>query len=123
MNDHVWRSGKGARRAPSSRITWPGEIIAIALLFAPACGESSDNGKDAGAPVPDPPQADASACNVRIAPSDDDQRSVQTALIDTPAGSTICFDSGTFRFTDELTLTSRGMTLRGSPTTVWEFRD
>jgi parallel beta-helix repeat protein len=120
MNDHNWRSGRGARDA---RVTRSVEIVAVALLFAPGCGESADNGKDAGAPVPDAPQADASACNVRIAPSDDDQRRVQTALIDTPAGSTICFDAGTFRFTDELTLTSRGMTLRGSSTTVWDFRD
>jgi parallel beta-helix repeat protein len=120
MNDQNWRSGWGARYA---RVTRSVETIAVALLLASACGESTDNGKDAGGPIFDAPQPDASACDVRIAPSDDDQRRVQTALIDTPASSTICFDSGTFRFTDELTLTSRGMTLRGSATTVWDFRD
>jgi len=123
MNDQDWRSGSGARSARATHRAWRGEVIWIALVFAAGCGESSDNAQDAGAPVSDAPQADASPCNVRIAPSDDDQRRVQTALIDTPAGSTICFDSGTFRFTDELTLTSRGMTLRGSATTVWDFRD
>jgi parallel beta-helix repeat protein len=69
------------------------------------------------------PGGDASPCTVHIAPSGDDQTRVQTALIDTPAGSTICFDAGVFHFTDELTLTSRGMTLRGTPSTVWDFRD
>jgi parallel beta-helix repeat protein len=99
-----------------------GKLITIVLLAAPACSDSSsDPAGDSGAPNGDA-QTEASACNVRIAPSDDDQRAVQTALIETPAGSTICFEAGVFRFTDELTLTSRGMTLRGSPTTVWDFR-
>ena len=130
MNDSQRRCGKGVREG---RVGWravSSEVIAIALVFAPACSESSGASNDGGAPALDAP-GDASPCAVRIAPSDDDQRQVQTALIETPAGSTICFDGGVFRFTDELTLTSRGITLRGSPVTgatrpvptLWDFRN
>jgi parallel beta-helix repeat protein len=124
MNDSRRRCGG---RVLDRRGGWrvlAGEAIGIALLCAPGCSESSGDGggHDSGTPGIDG-QADASACSVRIAPSDDDQRGVQKALIDGPAGSTICFDAGTFRFTDELTLTLPGMTLRGTSTTVWDFRD
>jgi parallel beta-helix repeat protein len=124
MNDRWRRCGS---RVLARRGGWralAGEAIGIVLLLAPGCSESSGDGggHDSGAPGSDG-QADASACNVRLTPSDDDQRRVQTALIETPADKTICFDSGTFRFTDELTLTSRGITLRGTSTTVWDFRD
>ena len=123
MNDSRRRCGSRVRSRGSAWTALAGEVIGISLLFTPGCSDSGDGGTpDGGAPGVDA-QGDASACNVRIAPSDDDQRRVQTALIDTPASSTICFESGTFRFTDELTLTSRGMTLRGSSTTVWDFRD
>jgi len=94
--------------------------LAGAIALLPACSDSTTSGpSDSGAPD----AREATPCDVRIAPSDDDQTRVQTALIETAAGSTICFESGTFRFTDELTVTNRGMTLRGSPTTVWDFRD
>jgi parallel beta-helix repeat protein len=100
-----------------------GEVIATAMVFAPACSDSTtDGGNDSGAPGLDA-RPEASACDVLIAPSGEDQVRVQTALIETPAGSTICFEPGVYRFTDELSLTSRGITLRGTPTTVWDFRD
>jgi parallel beta-helix repeat protein len=124
MNDNRRRRGKGVREGRSGRRTRVREAMAIALALVPACSESSDNGggtNDSGTPGMD--AADASACDVRIAPSDEDQTRVQTALIETKAGSTICFESGTFRFTDQLSLSSRDMTLRGTPTTVWDFRD
>jgi len=100
-----------------------GQVIVTAVMFAPGCSDSTpDGGNDGGAPGLDA-QPEASACDVRIAPSSEDQVRVQTALIETPAGSTICFEPGVYRFTDELSLTSRGITLRGTPTTVWDFRD
>jgi parallel beta-helix repeat protein len=123
MNDKGLRCGSGVREARASWTTVARGIVAIGLLSTPACSDSSDGGgsNDGGTPGLD--AADASACDVRISPSDEDQTRVQTALIETPAGSTICFDPGTFRFTDQLSLGSRGMTLRGSPTTVWDFRN
>jgi parallel beta-helix repeat protein len=124
MNDNGRRCGTGVREGRDRRRTLARELMAIALVLVPACSESSDNGggaaNDSGTPTID--AADASACTVVIAPSDEDQTRVQTALIETPAGSTICFEPGTFRFTDQLSLASRGMTLRGSATTVWDFR-
>ncbi|HMI89127.1 MAG TPA: parallel beta-helix domain-containing protein [Polyangiaceae bacterium] len=124
MND---KGRRCSRRARDRRVGWStkaAEVITIALLLAPGCSASSDGVvNDAGAPGLDGQGVEASACDVRIAPSDEDQSRVQTALIETPAGSTICFESGEFRFTDQLTLSSRGVTLRGSPTTVWDFRN
>ena len=55
----------------------------------------------------------AQTCAVTLAPSDDDQTNVQTAFIQAAAGSMICFADGTYRFTDELSLTVPGITLRG----------
>ena len=100
----------------------PGMAVALSVLSTAACSDDVEVAYiDSGIPIRD--GGDASPCTVSIAPSGTDQTTVQTALIETPAGSTICFESGVFRFTDELTLSSRGMTLRGTPTTVWDFRD
>ena len=120
MNERRRRGARSARSGQWSCDLGSGGLIAMGMLLASGCSDSTSNPTDGGAPTD---AREASPCDVRIAPSDDDQTRVQTALIDTPAGSTICFESGTFKFTDELTLTSRGMTLRGTPTTVWDFRD
>ena len=112
----VVQYGRVARRTIS------GVAFALPVLSAAACSDDVEVAYiDSGVPIRD--GGDASPCTVSIAPSSSDQTTVQTALIETPAGSTICFESGVFRFTDELTLSSRGMTLRGTPTTVWDFRD
>ena len=122
MNERRRRDAQRARSGQVAFGGWSSGLLAAGLSLASGCSDSTtSNPSDSGAPGSD--AREASPCDVRIAPSDDDQTRVQTALIETLAGSTICFDSGTFRFTDELTLTSRGMTLRGSPTTVWDFRN
>lgn len=102
----------------------PSQFFAAIVTLA-AFGGCSDDSNPPGNPDSGSPSdaGDASACTVRIAPSADDQTAVQTALIDTPAGSTICFDAGTYTFTSELTLSSRGMTLRGTAGTIWDFRN
>jgi parallel beta-helix repeat protein len=104
--------------------------IPVAFSCALGCSQSaSSGGTEGGTSVDAEVDAEAGAeaavspCDVHLAPSADDQKAVQTALIETPAGSTICFDPGIYRFTDELTLTSRGITLRGSRSTVLDFRD
>jgi parallel beta-helix repeat protein len=102
--------------------------IPVAFSCALGCSQSAslgDHGTDGGTSADAEAGAEAviAPCNVHLAPSADDQKAVQTALIETPAGSTICFDPGIYRFTDELTLTSRGITLRGSRSAVLDFRD
>src|SRR5262245_43921990 len=91
--------------------------MAFLALVLVGCGDST------ATPSPDafvpPPPADAGIdartdpCDVHVAPSADDQTTVQTALIDATEGSTICFDPGTYTFTDELSLIQKGVTLRG----------
>src|SRR5689334_2814291 len=49
-----------------------------------------------------------------LAPGDDDQTAVQTALIEAQPGSTICLGAGTFSFTTELSLDVDGVTLSGA---------
>ncbi len=52
-------------------------------------------------------------CDALVSPSSDDTATVQTALIQIPSGQTLCFDEGTFSFTDELSLTAPNVTLKG----------
>ena len=79
-----------------------------------ACGE------DEAPPEEGPGQTDP--CTVHLAPSADDQTAVQTALIEASPGSVLCFDDGVYRFTDELSLTVPGVTLRGTgDRAVWDF--
>jgi parallel beta-helix repeat protein len=53
-------------------------------------------------------------CDVLACPSDDDRATLQRLLIETPADSVICFNAGTYSFDDELSLATRGITLRGA---------
>lgn len=53
-------------------------------------------------------------CTVRLAPSADDQTTVQEALIDAVTGDVLCFDDGTYTFTDEISLTTSGVKIRGT---------
>jgi parallel beta-helix repeat protein len=90
-------------------------LFPLILLFA-ACGDSTGEGEeDAGGEV--------DSCDVRISPGADIQTTVQTLLIETPANSTLCFEAGTFEFTDTLTLSTAGITLTGTDdlTTVFDF--
>jgi len=62
-------------------------------------------------------------CTVDLAAGDDDQTTVQTALIDAAEGDVICFGSGTYTFTTELSLSVDGVTLRGAgmDSTILDF--
>jgi parallel beta-helix repeat protein len=103
--------------------TWYARSGSVVLVGLAALGPWGCGDDEPATPAPDGGTSDASPCTVRVAPSDDDQTRVQTALIETPADSTICFEAGTYKFTNELTLGTRGITLRGTAGTVWDFRN
>lgn len=65
----------------------------------------------------------APSCDVTVNTSADDQTAVQTALIEAQEGDTVCFGSGTFSFTDELSLNVKSVTLRGKSdgSTIFDF--
>src|SRR6266568_954230 len=82
-------------------------LLPALLLAAAACGSSS-SGKE---------------CTKTLTHGTDDQTAVQTALIGAKSGDLVCFSAGTFTFTDELSLSVSGVTLRGAgkATTILDF--
>jgi parallel beta-helix repeat protein len=92
---------------------WP------ALLLIGACSNDDDIIPDARQPDAVPPKP----CSVTLSPSASDQTSVQSALIGARTGDLICFGAGTFTFTDELSLSVEGVTLRGATrdATIFDF--
>lgn len=88
-------------------------IFAFALpaLLASSAGCGDDDGSS-GTP----------GCDVSLQPGADDQTAFQTALVEAQTGDTICLEPGTYSFTTELTLTSHGVTIRGTaPGVVLDF--
>ncbi len=63
----------------------------------------------------------ASSCAFNVAPGDDDQTAIQTALIDAQDGDTVCLAGGRYQLTDQLSLDSDGVTVRGEDDTVLDF--
>jgi parallel beta-helix repeat protein len=53
-------------------------------------------------------------CSVTLCPSDDDQNTVQTALIGAISGDVVCLSAGTFSFQSELSLDVSDVVLRGA---------
>lgn len=94
-------------------------VVAGAVALVACKGSSSSSATDHGVLTCDAP----TSCAVHLKPTADVQKDVQTALIDQPSGSTICFDDGTYLFTDQLSVTTRGITLRGTGCgAVFDFR-
>jgi parallel beta-helix repeat protein len=104
-----------------------GVVLGLALS---ACGED-EAGADAadmgaggapvgGAPVggkpvgggSEPPLPDG--CDTVLAPGDDDQTALQTALIEAEVGSTLCLAEGTFNLVSEASLTVDGVVVKGA---------
>lgn len=86
-----------------------------AILFTlVACGTESEK-------TPKPIEG----CEVSLFPSDDDQINVQTALIESPEGSTICFGKGTFRFAKEISLSTNNVIVKGAgrDATILDFTE
>ncbi|WP_169788872.1 right-handed parallel beta-helix repeat-containing protein [Vulgatibacter incomptus] len=75
----------------------------LSCLILAACGAGSG-----GDDLPGDP------CSIHLEPGQDDQVSVQSALLEAASGSVICFDPGVYRFTDGLSLSVPGITLRSS---------
>ncbi|MSP15500.1 MAG: hypothetical protein EXR73_02610 [Myxococcales bacterium] len=84
--------------------------IAISLPIALLGACSSDGGDT-------PP----GLCAATLAPGADDQTTLQAAFIGATTGDRLCLRAGTFRFTDELSLTVHGITLVGVEDTVLDF--
>ena len=75
---------------------------------------------DAAAPVD---AASLAACTVHVQPTANDQATVAAALTAAVAGSVVCFDDGLYAFTDQLSVSTRNLTLRGtSSNAVLDFR-
>lgn len=65
----------------------------------------------------------ASDCAATLSPGAEDQKAVQTALIEAKEGDVLCFGEGTFKFDTELSLDVNNVTLRGAgqAKTTWDF--
>ena len=85
-------------------------LLFFSLLVACGNDESSDNrdaAVDAGPMLPE-------GCDHFLEPSDDDQTTIQTALIEAQAEQTVCLGAGTYTFLGELSISLDGLTLRGA---------
>jgi parallel beta-helix repeat protein len=101
-----------------------GRFILPALLLIGACSSDNNNTVTPDAAVSFTPDAPlAKVCTVTLTHGASDQTTVQSALLGAHTGDLICFAAGTFTFTDELSLTIPGVTLRGATrdTTIFDF--
>jgi parallel beta-helix repeat protein len=95
-------------------------VIALFACAGVGCKGSSAASGPHGVLTCDAPPS----CSVHLSPSANVQQDVQTALINQASGSTICFDDGVYSFTDQLSVTTRGITLRGTSCgAVFDFRN
>src|SRR5262249_47804983 len=97
------------------------DFLLPALLVSALGGCSSSSSTPAVDAAP--PDAPRKACTTTLNHGSDDQTAVQAALIGAHSGDLICFAAGTFKFTDELSLSVSGVTLRGmgKATTILDF--
>ncbi|MFO0553739.1 MAG: parallel beta-helix domain-containing protein [Polyangiaceae bacterium] len=56
---------------------------------------------------------DTSACTVALGPTDDDTTTLQTALIEAASGDVVCLCPGTYSLTNEVSVTTPNLTIRG----------
>jgi parallel beta-helix repeat protein len=94
-------------------------VMSCAAIVACGCSAKTDVSGDGAGGLH---TADSGACSRALAPSGNDQSSVQGALIAAKSGDTLCLAGGRFTFTDQLTLAQAGVTLRGADTTVLDFK-
>jgi parallel beta-helix repeat protein len=93
--------------------------VFVVVTFALAVGCQSTGGGNPGS-APDA----ADGCTQHLQPSGNVQVDVQHALMNAAAGSTLCFDDGTYLFTDELAVSTPNITVHGTANgAVWDFRN
>ena len=89
-----------------SHCTIPLRLVAAVLFPALGCGPTL--GPDCTRTIP--------------ASAGQDQERVQEALVEAKDGDVLCFPAGTYRFTDELSVDTPNLTLRGAPgETIFDF--
>ena len=87
-------------------------LLTLPLLALLACngggadddGSTGTTGDTAGLPE---------GCDAYVEPGADDQAALQGALLDAAEGATVCLAEGTFTFNTEVTISQKGLTLRG----------
>lgn len=94
-------------------------LASLALAAGTGCDGGGDGTGGSGGGTTTAP----SDCAKTVSPGDDDQATVQAALIEANDGDVICFAEGTFKFKTELSLTVKNVTLRGAgqDKTTWDF--
>ncbi len=93
-------------RSPLRRTAIWGCALTLALSAA-ACGDEAGDDGDA-----DAGQGDPDGCTARVA-ADATQQDIQRTFIEAGADIVICIEAGTYALTDELSISARGVTLRG----------
>jgi parallel beta-helix repeat protein len=102
-------AGCSSSSSPSASTPEAGADVASGSDGATGGDAAMDGAADAGCvsnPMP--------ACTIHLHPSGADQTTVQGALTAAHANDVICFDDGTYAFTDKLEVTTRNLTLRGT---------
>jgi parallel beta-helix repeat protein len=90
-------------------------LVGLAALAA-GCGGGDGGGGEAGRKCPG---ADTSGCSIVLAPSGDDSKTLQTALIEgAKSGDTVCLCPGSYALSKELSLAIPNVTVRGAGAAV-----
>jgi parallel beta-helix repeat protein len=100
------------------------KVLLGCLLAAAACGSKSTSETPDANTTPDATPPDPNGCTLHLQPAatpDDTTTAVQTAFVAAKSGDVLCFDSGTYSFTDELSVTGNGITIKGLSGAVWDF--
>lgn len=108
-------------RRPLARLVALPALLGVGLLgSAIGCGDSGTSTGTGGAggkanSAIACPTAEVAGCTVALAPSgSDDTKAIQQALIDVKSNDTICFCPGTFKVTNQLSLTVPNVTVKGA---------
>lgn len=91
-------------------------LMTVALSVGAGCGSSNDNkttSPKGGVVDSCPGGEDTSGCSVILAAGSADTKNVQTELINSKSGDTVCFCPGTYSFTKELSLTTTNVSVKG----------
>src|SRR5262245_58027334 len=118
-------SGMGSLRGEGmAMFRTPMFLAAIAIVATSACAEDSDdtNGDDAADDAADDGNL-PEGCDAFVSPSEDDQTTLTTALVELQDGQTLCLAEGEFSLTRQLLLSQNGVTVQGQgpERTILEF--